>query len=383
MNILLIAWCDDASGSGMRQEARKHMTPRKLLFYTHALAGGGAERVLASLASGMAALGHEVLFAVDFEADQNRPYLSPDIRVFVLGRNHARAITRLAALLRREKPDVSLSALSISNLKHALAAILTGRPRRAILSYHGYWVSEPQFLSRVSYALTPLLTRLAARTVCVSAGLKSYLTLHHGAAASRMALIYNPVLKGPLQPARSARELLARKPILLASGRMVSYKNFPLLIRAFARMANRDAGLLILGEGPERATIMAEINRQKVADRVTLLGYVAEPWAIYAQARCFVLPSDSEAFGLVVAEALANGLSVVSTNCDGPREILDRGRYGWLVPAGDEKALAAALDAALADPGEPNPRIERAKLFSLEKAVAAYDALIEDVLARL
>jgi len=62
---------------------------------------------------------------------------------------------------------------------------------------------------------------------------------------------------------------------------------------------------------------------------------------------------------------------------------LDRGRYGWLVPAGDEKALAAALDAALADPGEPNPRIERAKLFSLEKAVAAYDALIEDVLARL
>ncbi len=358
------------------------MTPRKLLFYTHALAGGGAERVFAALASGMAARGHEVLFAVDFEAEENRPYLSPDVRLFVLGRNHARAVTGLARLLRREKPDVTLSALSISNLKHVLAALLTGRLGRAILSYHGYWVSEPQFLSRVSYALTPFLTWLAARTVCVSAGLKTYLIFHFASVPGRTVMIYNPVLTGPLPPASTARELLSRPPVLLASGRMVSYKNLPLLIRAFARMNRTDAELLILGDGPERPAIEAEINRQHVADRVKLLGYIAEPWEIYAHARCFVLSSDSEAFGLVVVEALANGLSVVSTNCDGPREILDRGRYGWLVPAGDEKALAVALDAALDDPSDPRPRIERAKSFSLDKALAAYEALIEEVLTR-
>lgn len=359
------------------------MTPRKLLFYTHALAGGGAERVFASLASGMAARGHDVLFAVDFEAEENRPYLSPDVRLVVLGRNHAKAVTGLAGLLRKEKPDVTLSALSISNLKHVLAALLTGRLGRSILSYHGYWVSEPQFLSRVSYALTPLLTWLAARTVCVSAGLKNYLIFHFASVPSRTVMIYNPVLTGPLTPPASARELLSRPPVLLASGRMVPYKNLPLLIHAFARMNRRDAELLILGDGPERPAIEAEITRQHVTDRVKLLGYIAEPWAIYARARCFVLSSDSEAFGLVVAEALANGLSVVSTNCDGPREILDRGRYGWLVPAGDEKALAVALDAALDDPGEPGPRIERAKSFSLDKALTSYEALIEEVLARL
>jgi glycosyltransferase involved in cell wall biosynthesis len=331
---------DDASASRKRQEGQKRMTPRKLLFYTHALAGGGAERVFASLASGLSALGHDVIFAVDFEAEENKPYLAPEIRVFVLGRNHARAVMGLSALLRREQPDLCLSALSISNLKHVLAAILTGRLRRSILSYHGYWISEPQFLSRLSYALTPLLTRLSERTICVSAGLRSYLTSQYGAVPSRTVTIYNPVLSGPLAPARSAHELLQRKPIILASGRMVSYKNLPLLIRAFARVTYPGAELWILGDGPDRAALERQISRQTLADRVKLLGYVAEPWKIYAQARCFALSSDSEAFGLVVAEALANGLSVVSTNCDGPREILDRGRYGWLVPTGDEKLFA-------------------------------------------
>jgi glycosyltransferase involved in cell wall biosynthesis len=73
---------------------------------------------------------------------------------------------------------------------------------------------------------------------------------------------------------------------------------------------------------------------------------------------------------------------VVSTNCDGPREILDKGRYGWLVPPGDEKQLSVALDAALENPGEPAARIEQAKNFSIERAAAAYGALIEEVLAK-
>jgi len=372
---------DDASAEGGRQEGSKIMTPRKLLFYTHALAGGGAERVFASLASRMAALGHDVLFAVDFEAEENKPFLAPNIRFFVLGRNHARAVIALAHLLRSEKPDVSLSALCISNMKHIFAAILAGRLGRSILSYHGYWVSEPQFLSRVSYTLTPILTRLAARTVCVSDGLMTYLKTRFCAAPSRTVMIYNPVLTGPLTPAATAQELLSRRPVILASGRMVSYKNLPLLVRAFARMKNRDAELFILGQGPEQPVIEAEIRKHQVADRVKLLGYVAEPWSIYARARCFALSSDSEAFGLVVAEALANGLSVVSTNCDGPREILDRGRFGWIVPPGDEKQLALALDAALDNPGEPAARVAQAKNFSIERAAAAYEALIEEVLA--
>jgi glycosyltransferase involved in cell wall biosynthesis len=78
-------------------------------------------------------------------------------------------------------------------------------------------------------------------------------------------------------------------------------------------------------------------------------------------------------------EALSAGLPLVVTDCDGPREIVDRGRFGTIVPIGDAGAMAAAIDAALADPGDPGPRIERARLFSLEAGVAAWSELLETV----
>jgi glycosyltransferase involved in cell wall biosynthesis len=357
------------------------MPPRKLLLYTHALEGGGAERVFATLASGLAARGHTVLLAVDVEAEANRAYLSPDVRLIVLGRQHGQSVLRLARLLAQEKPDISLSGLSVSNLKHVLAAMLALRLRHSILSYHGFYKNEPQLLSQISYRLTPLLTRLTARTICVSLGLQDYLKTHFFTPARRMTMIYNPVVTGPLSPAATRQELLERPPVLLAIGRFAPSKNLPLLIRAFAHMKHRETRLIILGEGPERGKIEAEIKRQGIEDRVSLPGYALEPWPYYAQARCFALTSNSETFSLVIVEALANGLAVVSTNCDGPREILDRGRYGWIVPQGDEKALTLALDALFDDPGDPAPRIERAKAFTVEKAVAAYENLFEEVLA--
>lgn len=355
---------------------------RKLLFYTHALAGGGAERVTALLASGFARNGDDVVFAVDYEAQENRSFLDPNVRLVVLGGNHAQSTLRLAGLLRREQPDVSISALSASNLKHCIAASIAGRLAWAVISYHGYSSSEPQLLSRIGYLSTPLITRLTAATICVSDGLLRHVTAKWHASRSKSQRIYNPVIAGAHPPALSPTELRARGPVVLACGRMVAYKNFPHLVRAFALVAPADAHLLILGQGEEMAAVEDEIARLRLGDRVRLLGYVAEPWTIYAQACCFVLASDSESFGLVVVEALAGGLAVVSTDCDGPREILQNGRLGALVAPRDETALAHAISAALAEPGDPGPRIARARDFSLDIGLANYATLIDSVTAR-
>ena len=353
----------------------------KILFYTHALTGGGAERVWALLASGFAARGHDVTFAVDFESDENADYLDSSVRLVVLGGNHLQSALRLTRLIRAQKPDFTLSAIGVSNIKHAVASLLCGTRKRAIQSYHGYYESEPQLLSRLGYLLTPLLTRFFARSIAVSEGLHDYLLTRWRASARRTLRIYNPVRAGKPGLAPTAAELAARAPLVLAVGRLVAYKNFLGLVRAFAQVARPDARLLILGEGPEHAAIDAEIARLGLGARVRLGGYLSQPWPHYAKARCLALSSDSESFGLVIVEALAHGLPVVSTDSHGPREILDNGRHGALVAHRDEAALARALEAALDHPGDPEPRIARADVFSVDVGLDAYQVVFDALLA--
>ena len=350
---------------------------RKLLVYTHAMTGGGAERVTALLASGFARAGWDVILAVDFKSGDNLAFLDPAVRMVLLGDGHRDQTLALARLLRAEAPDISLSALCISNLKHVAAALLAGRLSRAVLSYHGFFSSEPQPLSRLSYLLTPVLTRMAAATVCVSDSLRDYLAGRWRASAARTRRIYNPVV------VREPEAALPRKePVVLAIGRLVAQKNYTGLVRAFALLERRDAVLVIAGVGPERQAIEAEMARLGLAERVSLPGYLSEPWRLYGEASCFAVPSVLESFSLVVVEAMANGLPVVSTRCGGPVEILDGGRLGHLVPYDDAPAMARAIDAALRNSGDPGPRIARAAEFGLDAALAAYSGLFEEVLAR-
>jgi len=354
---------------------------RKLVFYTHALAGGGAERVFARLASGFCARGDQVTFVVDFEAEENRGLLSRDVDLVVLPRGHARAVAALAELLRREQPDASLSAISVSNLKHAAAAALAGRLGRAVISYHGFYESEPARLSNIGYRLTPLLSRGAGATVAVSNALRDDLLERFKAPESRVLTIYNPAAPDPFPADATAEALSARPPVVLAMGRLVPDKDFVTLIRAFARIETPDARLIILGEGPERARLEGEARDLGVAARVAMPGFTSDIGRELARAKCLVVSSQRETFGLSCVEGLAYGLPVIVTDCGGPAEILGPAADGPPVPVGDADALARRIESALAYPGDPAPRQSRARAFSLDAALDAYDAVIREVSA--
>jgi glycosyltransferase involved in cell wall biosynthesis len=356
------------------------MGPRKLLFYTHALVGGGAERVWARLASGFAARGDEVTFAVDFEARESLAMLSSGVSLQILPRGHLQSTLALARLIRRQKPDASLSAISVSNLKHAIAAQLARRGGRAILSYHGFFDSEPELLSRIGYRLTPLLTRLSAATVAVSDSLRDDLVANFGAASARTTTIFNPAAPEPFPALLDANALAERPPLVVAIGRLVADKDFVALLRAFARIKRPCARLMILGEGAERSRLQAEAIALGIAQRVDMPGFSRDPGKALAGARCFALTSLRESFSLVCVEALAYGLPVVATDCGGPREIVCDSTLGNLAPVGDVEGLAQAIDSALADPGDPAPRQRRAGDFTLEKALDRYDKLIDAVI---
>jgi glycosyltransferase involved in cell wall biosynthesis len=357
------------------------MSLRKILFYIYSLGGGGAERVIALLASGFARRGVEVILAVEVEAQENAAFLDPAVRIVTLGSSHPRALLGLSRLIARERPDVTLSALGVRNLKHAIAASLAGRRSRALLSFHGHYNAEPHLLDRVANRLAPVTTRLGTRSVCVSAWMRRHVVEDLHGSAKRTVVIHNPVQIGGAKPAASAADLERREPVILALGRLVPEKDFALLIRAFARLGRPGAKLVIIGQGPLRQELADQARALGVADRVEMPGYANEPWAYFERARLCAVSSRSESFSNVVVEAMAHGLPVVSTDCGGPSEIISRPEEGILVPVGDEAALAAALAAALDAPGDPAPRIVRAKSFSVERALNSYERLFEEVIA--
>ena len=359
------------------------MARSKLLFYMPALLGGGAERVWALLATAFARQGHDVVFVVDYVASENQAFLDDSIRRITLPAGHFGATLGLWRVLRQERPDVSLSGLGVANLKHMIAALACWRHRRAIISFHGFFASENRFLSRLGNHLAPVFTRLCGRAIAVSNGLRDALVHRHGASATRTLRIYNPVFSpGDIAPVTSS-ELAARAPRLLFVGRMHPDKDLPTLLRAFAMVKHAGATLELVGDGPQRPMLEALAGELGLGDRVVFSGYLPDPTEAYHRARLLVLTSRLESFGNVVAEALAHGLPVVSTASAGPREILDQGRFGTLVPIGDVAALANALEESLASPGDPEPRRARAALFSIENATQAYLAAISAMLAEI
>lgn len=362
----------------MSVDPQSSQNQRRLLFYTHALVGGGAERVWAQLASAFARAGDEVFFAVDRAADENTHLIDASVKMVTLGGSHARNLLNLARLIQKTKPDAILCALAASDLKGALAASLAGARHRAILSYHGFAASEPKRLSQIAYRATPLLTRICGASVAVSDALRRDLIETWGGDKRKIVRIYNPILAAApaSTPLQSANDDLS-SPQILAVGRLVDVKKFDVLIRAFALLDRPDAHLTILGEGPERSALLALAASLGVRERLHMPGWRDDPTPFYLSASCLVVSSESEAFGLVAAEALAHGLPVVSTDCFGPREILGDGRWGELVPIGDAPAMSQAIAHVLRHPGDRAPRIERSLDFSLAHAMQSYSALID------
>ncbi len=361
-------------------DSDKAARPLKILFHSWSLGGGGAERVFAVLASGLARRGHEVLFSVESVDNQNLRYLDPAVRQLPPTGGRWETIAKLVRILRTEKPDVSISAISACNMRHAIAAFLAGRRNRAVMTYHGHSTAEPELSNQIGYWMTWATSRFIARTVAVSDGLRRHVVKDWWGSTKRTVRIYNPTLssRDPGIPQTEA-DLLRRSPLVLSVGSFLPRKNFLSLIRAFANVKTPDAKLMILGEGRQRPELEAEVARLGLQDRVSLPGYLQEPWTAYRQARCFAFSSREESFGLVLVEALAEGLPIAVTPSDGPNEVLEDGRYGTFVPHDDADAMAAAIDDMLARPGDPQPRLARAAEFSVENGIMAYEQMFTTI----
>lgn len=358
----------------------------RLAIFLPTLNGGGAERVMVTLANAIAMRG----FAVDLVlATAKGIYLkdvSASVRVVDLKAGRvSKALWPLACYLRRECPLAMLSALTHANVAALLARKLARVRTRVVVSEHGLISGENALAAgisaRMTYGLVPLLYPGANGICTVSQDAAQDLAAFTGLPLERVQTIYNPFDLGRLLQLASASLdhpwfADGQPPVLLAIGRLNEAKDFAVLIRAFDQLRQkRVARLVILGEGelrPELEALLAQLNLG--SDVVQLPGFVENPFAWLARCRLFVLSSRREGLPGALIEAMACGTPVVSTDClSGPREILEDGRWGRLVPAGDASALAQAITATLDTPPEEQPDVrQRAADFEQEFAVNAY-----------
>lgn len=389
----------------MPGEQRRHAD---IAVFIHSLSGGGAQRRTVTLVNGFAERGHAVDLVVVAARGPLIPLLDPRVRLVALtdwveGHPLARlprrvqlflGLGRIVRYFRRERPGVFMAAASHVHvpvlLAHRIAACDVPLVLRVSnhLSRSGSEGAKPKtrmFAPRLARRLYPR----ADAVIAVSRGVADDVHAVTGYPRDRIHAVQSPMLTDELRQRIDASVdhpwlAAGQPPVILGVGRLVKQKDFPTLIRAFARVrAARPARLLLLGRAKnnkKRRRLTDLIDSLGVTTDVELTGYVDNPLAYMKRAAVLVLSSAWEGLPGVLIEALACGCPIVSTDCpSGPAEILEGGKYGRLVPIGDDAAMAAAILETLNAPPPRDALRARAEDFGADRAIDRYLSVLLSV----
>ncbi|MEY4683679.1 MAG: hypothetical protein RLZ25_138 [Pseudomonadota bacterium] len=337
--------------------------PRHLALFVSFSGTGGVERVTLNLLQGLSMEPNVRVDLLLVVARRGTPPVIPwpNIRVINLGVRHSQmAIPALIRYLRSERPDVLMvakdRAIRTAIVAHALAGVKTRLVGQLHMNMQGFLKSKSFWTRWMRLAPMRWLFPSLDRIIGVSEGVVEDTLEITRMPRDRVIAIRNPVITPELEVMAKAEVthpwFEEAIPIVLGAGRLTPEKDFPTLIRAFARLREqRPARLVIIGEGPLEASLRELTRTLGIEADVDFPGFTANPFAYMQRAALFVMSSAWEGSGNVLVEALALGTPSVSTDCPfGPRETLADGRYGALVPVGDDASLAKAMAVTLENP---------------------------------
>jgi glycosyltransferase involved in cell wall biosynthesis len=272
----------------------------------------------------------------------------------------------LHTLIRQQRPDCLIANFGPTNLMITLGGLLRV-PHRVV--WHStvsaaVWNDSPHAHWKTQYLIwrKKLVYRFATQVIANSAAAAEDAQRVYGVPARKCHIFYN-ALTDPLP------HLSQRHPDsphrLICVGRLAPSKGQDTLIQAVALLKDAVPELSVefVGDGPRKAAYQRLAEELGVADRCAFIGYVShdEVLARMATASVCVLPSRSEAFGLVNIEAMAVGTPVVASNIGGIPEIIRDGQDGFLVPPDDPQALADKLRLILSDPALRAEMVQNAR----------------------
>jgi glycosyltransferase involved in cell wall biosynthesis len=311
----------------------------------------------------------------------------PGVNVRVMGESRViRMLLPLTAFFKISKPDAVFSAGDHLNAVVLMAAIISQSKAKISCSsrvtpydtYSNTWFSKRWILKQVMRVLMPRADALT----CVSKDMVDQYNVVFN--APRHVCVYNIIdatlSKSQMSEALDDDDWISKNdaPLLIAAGMLEPWKGFSDLIQAMALLLEKKpAKLLILGDGPLRTSLQSLIEQLDIGHSVRLAGYVHNPLKYFRNADVFVLSSLVEGMPNVLVEAMMCGCTPVSTNCPtGPSELLQDGKYGYLVPIGDPVAMAEGICRALATPIPEDLLKEAVKPFAAKEVISRHFALL-------
>lgn len=321
---------------------------KTIVLVSSSLNGGGAERILITMAENWIAQGHSVsilTLRTDVAVEYELPEGARRIRLDLIGEtnpfwrpNHIFRLWRLRHAIVRSRPDLVISYLDKMNIAVLLSLIGTEIP--VVATEHlAPWKSP---IGPGWEMLRKLIYRRARFVVSPTEAITNWFI-------RRMSGTF-VTLPSPVGFKYKLGDI-ARHSVILGVGRLAPQKGFDLLIEAFGRLAPSfpDWKLEIAGVGPEQERLTEIVKRLNLKGRVCFLGYIEDIQTLYKSCEIFVLSSRHEAYPMALCEALLSGCCVIATDCDtGPREIVRS--PDMLVPPENVDALAEKLGLLLSSP---------------------------------
>lgn len=325
---------------------------RKLAFYIGSLSKGGAERVFVNLAEFFMKQGYEVIMVTQYRKEDEyilpsgiRRILSDITEEETSGNrlvNFYRRFMKLRKIWQCERPDAVLSCVGKNNFMTITTTMFTHT--KAIVSVVGE--AGEEYPGRVMRGLANLLFPLATGVILQTERSKYFFSKRVQRTSVILPNSLNPLF---IRPAYEGE----RDKRIVTVGRMDANKNQEMMIRAFANLAEKYPAytFTIYGDGELRQYLQNLIEELQMTERIFMPGVIWNVAEQIEKASLFLLTSYSEGVSNALIEAMALGLPVIATDVPsgGTVELIQHMENGWIIPAGDQKALEEAMDRLLSD----------------------------------